>query len=122
MTRRLERQPDDPARDGEQERPTASPPPHDLLALQRSHGNAAVTRALAREPASPTSLQFTQPAPAPRIGGLGPLAVQAKLPADVEKAVDSFLSDNRNVIQMEVTSGTTSSGIAKNSFFGYLLG
>ena len=111
MTRRLERQPDVPAPDGERERPAASPPPHQLLELQRSHGNAAVTRALAREPAAPTSLQFTQPAPAPRIGGIGgisPLAVQAKLPPDVEKAVDGFLSDNRNVIQMEVTSGTTS--------------
>ena len=107
MTRGRERLPDQPAK-AEEERAEAAPPPSAaaLLALQRSAGNAAVTRVLARDPATPTSLQFTQPAPAPPIGG--PLAVMPKLPADVEKAVDQFLSDNRNVIQMEVSTGTVS--------------
>ena len=106
MTRRQERRPGEPAPERAREPASAAPPPHELLALQRTHGNAAVTRALAREPATPTSLQFTQPAPAPAIGS--PLAIMPRLAPDVEKAVDQFLGDNRNVIQMEVSSGSVS--------------
>ena len=108
VTRGHERLPGEPET-AREEGPTAAPAPPAaaaLLALQRSAGNAAVTRVLARDPKSPTSLQFTQPAPAPSIGG--PLQVQAKLPAEVEQAVDAYLNDNRTMIQMEVTSGTTS--------------
>ena len=95
VTRRPERQPDVPAPDGERERPAAPPPPHQLLELQRSHGNAAVTRALAREPAAPTSLQFTQPG---RPRGSAASARSRSRPAapDVEKAVDGPLRHNRS--------------------------
>jgi hypothetical protein len=92
MTRRRQRRPDEPAREDERVPARAPGPSADVLELQRSAGNAAVTRVLAREPAAPTSPQFTKPDPLV-IGKPNPLFYMPKLDPEVEKAVDAWLKE-----------------------------
>ena len=62
MTRRTARRADDRDALAERDAAAAAPPaPPALLELQRSAGNAAVARVLAREPAADAPLQFTKP-------------------------------------------------------------
>jgi hypothetical protein len=80
----------------------------DVLALQQSAGNAAVTRAIvARDPDTPTSLQFTKP-PTLVLGAPNPLLYAAALAPDVEKAVDAYLANQKAGILVGVAGGTIS--------------
>jgi hypothetical protein len=101
VTRPLQRSPGEPV--AEEERAAPAPPaPHQLLDLQRSAGNAAVARALvAREP-----MQFTKPPPL----ALGPnLQLAApQLSADVERAVDAWLTDQKAGFLASMLTGTIS--------------
>jgi hypothetical protein len=93
VTRRLQHRRDDP--DAVRERTTepSAPPAASLLDLQRSAGNAAVARVLAREPApGAPPVQLYGPAPPPNIN-LGPLAYRPpELAPEVKRAVDAYLS------------------------------
>ena len=78
-----------------------------MLDLQRSAGNAAVARVLAREPAPVTSLQFTQPAPV--VGGPNPfLTYRPKLAPEVEVAVDRWLTQQAAGIRIMLLDGKVS--------------
>jgi hypothetical protein len=108
VTRRLQRRPDEP--DAERERDAAAGAQAEpaLLELQRSAGNAAVARVLARQESGPVSLQFTKPAPV--VGGFNPfLTYQGpKLEPDVERAVDAWLTDQKTGIGIQIGRGATS--------------
>jgi hypothetical protein len=102
VTRRLRREDDTEA---EREDAAARPPaPPALLELQRSAGNAAVARVLAREP---VSMQFTQPAPT-GIGVNPLLTYQPKLEPAVETAVDRFLAEQAPGIKVVMLEGRIS--------------
>jgi hypothetical protein len=91
--------------------PLAAPrAPATLLDLQRSAGNAAVARVLAREPdtAAPP-LQLTSPGPV--VGGPNPFIGPYKPPElepAVEQAVDNWLTDQKTGIEIQVGQGATS--------------
>jgi hypothetical protein len=107
VTRRLRRRPDDPEQLREHEAAAGAPAPESVLDLQRSAGNAAVARVLAREPAPITSLQFTKPAPV--IGGPNPfLTYRPQLAPDVERAVDRWLGQQAPGIKLAMLEGATS--------------
>jgi hypothetical protein len=108
VTRRLRRE-DDP--EGEREESAPPPAPPALLELQRSAGNAAVARVLAREPAADSPLLPRGPAfQVPGVqGGINPLLVpRTQLAPDVEKAVDAFLRMQAPGIRMSVQAGRIS--------------
>jgi hypothetical protein len=101
VTRRLERRPGDPADDREREARPRAPAPPPLIELQRSAGNAAVARVLAREPA-PGS-------PLPVVGGPNPfLTYRPTLAPDVERAVDRWLEQQAPGIRIMVLDGSVS--------------
>ena len=106
MTRRLRREEDEP----EAQREAAPPPaPPTLLELQRSAGNAAVTRVLAREPVTDSPLQFTKPQSV--VGGVGSnplLTYRPRLAPDVEQAVDRFLAAQAPGIKVVALEGRIS--------------
>ncbi len=107
MTRRLERRPDDPSEAREREAAASTPAAASVLDLQRSAGNAAVARVLAREPASDAPVQ--SPKPAPVLGANPFLNYQPpKLPADVQTAVDTWLTDQKSGIGIQIGRGATS--------------
>jgi hypothetical protein len=88
----------------EEERAAAppAPAPHAVLALQRSAGNAAVARALvARDP-----IQLTKPPPITL--GPNPQLYAPSLSADVERAVDAFLSEQKPGFLASMLTGTIS--------------
>ena len=107
VTRRLERRPDDPAQAREREAAASPPAPASVLDLQRSAGNAAVARVLAREPAADAPVQFSKPA---SVLGTNPFLnyQPPKLPADVEQAVDTWLTDQKSGIGIQIGRGATS--------------
>lgn len=108
MTWRLERRPDDPDAVSERVAAASAPAPPSLLDLQRSAGNAALARVLARQETGPVSLQFTQPAPV--VGGLNPFLTYqgSKLAPDVERAVDAWLTEQKTGIGIQIGRGATS--------------
>jgi hypothetical protein len=106
VTRRLQRRPDDPHAVRERTAEPSAPPPASLLELQRSAGNAAVARVLAREPAADAPLQFTKPPPLSL--GLNPFLYAPKLAPDVERAVDAYIADQRGSFRLQIDTGTTS--------------
>ena len=78
-----------------------------MLDLQRSAGNAAVARVLAREPAADAPRAV--PKPASVLGANPFLNYQPpKLPADVERAVDTWLTDQKSGIGIQIGRGATS--------------
>ena len=107
MTRRLERRPDDPAQARERQAEASAPAPASVLDLQRSAGNAAVARVLAREPAADAPVQFAKPA---SVLGTNPFMnyQPPKLPAAVETAVDQWLTDQKSGIGIQIGRGATS--------------
>jgi hypothetical protein len=86
--------------------PVATPPPP-LLDLQRSAGNAAVARMLAREPA-PDAPVFIPFPPKVVLGAPNPLLFKPELAADVEKAVDEHLTQQKPGILAAVSGGAIS--------------
>jgi hypothetical protein len=101
VTRPLQRRPGEPEREQERAEGTPAPPP--LLVLQQSAGNAAVARAvLARDPA-----QVAGPVPGITLGP-NPLLAGKPLPADVERAVDAYLTQHRAGYLREVLDGRLS--------------
>ena len=66
VTRRLQHRPDDPEQVRERDAAASAPAPDSLLELQRSAGNAAVARVLAREP-RPNPLLTYRPQLAPDV-------------------------------------------------------
>ena len=102
MTRPLQRRPGEPATEEQRAAAAPAPAPHAVLDLQRSAGNAAVARALvAREPT-----QLTKPPPLT----LGPNSQLwgKPLPADVEQAVDGYLTQHRSGFLREALDGRLS--------------
>ena len=99
MTRRLRRE--EQRHDEREPEATAPPVPPALLDLQRSAGNAAVARVLAREP-----LQFTKPPPV--LGGPVLPYRPPQLAPDVEKAVDRFLAAQAPGIKVVMLEGRIS--------------
>lgn len=100
-------------REDEAREPAAapSPPAAAILALQRSAGNAAVARMLAREPAAdaPVLPNFHGPAAAPSL--VPPLGASLKLdevPMSVQMPVDAYLDQNVHSILDKVLAGTIS--------------
>ena len=94
-----------------QERESAPAPAagvSDVLALQRSAGNAAVARVLAREPVADAPV--ANPIQLPGVGGdRNPFAVRAPdLAPDVERAVDAYLKNQKPGILAGVQAGTIS--------------
>ena len=90
MTRRLRREDE---REDEREPDSARPPaPPALLELQRSAGNAAVARVLARQPLTGPSLQYRPPTLEPA----------------VETAVDRFLTAQATGIKIVMLEGRIS--------------
>jgi hypothetical protein len=73
-----------------------------VLDLQRSAGNAAVARVLAREPTA------AAPSFNPRALPGGVASVIPKLPPEMVPAVDKYLLDQRGSVRMEVAQGTIS--------------
>jgi hypothetical protein len=100
VTWRIGARPEEPARTDEERARPAPPAPEQVLDLQRSAGNAAVARVLAREPAAPAFSPF-----APAAGAASPIP---KLPAALVPAVDKYLLDQRGSVRMEVAQGTIS--------------
>jgi hypothetical protein len=89
-------------------RPAEPPPVPSLLDLQRSAGNAAVARMLAREPTAdaPTLPQLTRPSLV--LGAPNPLFFKSELPLEVEKAVDEYLTNQKPGILAAVSGGAIS--------------
>jgi hypothetical protein len=84
------------------------PPLPSLLDLQRSAGNAAVARMLAREPAADAPLvQFTTPPPIV-FGAPNPLLYKPQLSPAVEKAVDEYLTQQKPGILAAMAGGAIS--------------
>jgi hypothetical protein len=103
VTRPLERRPSEaePAEERAAPLPPA-PTAQRVLDLQRGAGNAAVARALvAREP-----MQFTKPPPITL--GPNPLLYAPSLSAEVEKAVDAFLAEQKAGFLASMLTGTIS--------------
>jgi hypothetical protein len=106
VTRRIARRPDDPEAEAGRER-AAQPPAPALLELQRSAGNAAVARVLARETAADSPLMFAKP---PSVLG-GPntfLTYRPKLAPEVEQAVDRWLNQQAAGIKIVLLEGRIS--------------
>ena len=102
MTRRIARRPGEPDEALPREGADASASaPEPVLELQRSAGNAAVARVLAREP-----MQFTKPPPL----GVNPLLTYRPptLEPDVERAVDRWLDQHAGGIRMVMLDGRIS--------------
>jgi hypothetical protein len=87
--------------------PAKPAPPLPLLELQRSAGNAAVARMLAREPA-PDAPVFIPLPPTVVFGAPNPNLWKPQLTPDVEKAVDEFLTQQKPGILAAVSGGATS--------------
>lgn len=107
MTRRLQRRPDEPAADAERERTPAPPAAAALLDLQRSAGNAAVARVLAREPAADAPLQLVKPPPLV-LGAPNPLTYAPQLAPEVEQAIDAWLTQHAAGFKADMLDGTIS--------------
>ena len=106
MTRRIARLPGDREEEREPAPRAAAAPPPGLLELQRSAGNAAVARVLAREPTAGAPVQLTQP---PSLFGTNPfLTYRPKLDPEVERAVDKFLEGQAPGIRIMVLDGAIS--------------
>ena len=108
MTRPNLRRPGEAAESEEREgAPVPDTAASELLALQRSAGNAAVARVLAREPATDTPV--ANPIQVPGVmGGKNPFLLNRELPADVERAVDAYLTNQKPGILAGVQAGTIS--------------
>ena len=107
MTRRIALRPEQTEAEGERERAVPAAVPPSLLDLQRSAGNAAVARVLARD-AVPTSLGFGSPTPVGPIGSNPLLTYRPTLPADVQEAVDRWLSNQAGGIRIAMNGGVIS--------------
>lgn len=114
MTRPNLRRPGAPEPEEREGAPAPATPASEVLALQRSAGNAAVARVLAREPAADAPIQLPSPIGANPIqvpgvmGGTNPFLLNRELPADVERAVDAYLKDQKPGILAGVQAGTIS--------------
>jgi hypothetical protein len=88
--------------------PAPASPVQDVLALQRSAGNAAVARVLAREPVADAPV--ANPIQLPGVGSdRNPFAIKApELAPDVERAVDAYLRNQKPGILTGVQAGTIS--------------
>jgi hypothetical protein len=95
MLRRVAHRPDEPSRERDDAAPQS---PSSVLDLQRSAGNAAVSRVLARQP-------LDTPLAGPR---LGPVWTPPTLPLPVEAAVDDWLKDQRAILTMDIAQGRVS--------------
>ena len=89
----------------------APPAPAALVELQRSAGNAAVARVLARQPTVADPFGFKPPAPGlggmPRLSPNSPSLTQELAPA-VQRDVDTWLHDNRAIFLSESIAGRLS--------------
>jgi hypothetical protein len=103
MPRRAVRRPGDPEPDREVRAAPAAAPADAVLDLQRTAGNAAVTRLLAREP-----LELMPPRQPSALPPLLPLSAVPTLPAEVESAVDRWLEHQRVMLQLDAAEGRTS--------------
>jgi len=107
VTRRRQRRPDDPTEARERDADASAPVPASLLDLQRSAGNAADARVLAREPAADAPLMFTKPPSV--LGGPNPLLTyRPKLAPEVEQAVDRWLNQQAAGIKIVMLEGRIS--------------
>jgi hypothetical protein len=96
MLRRSAHRPEEPS--PERADGAVPPPSASVLDLQRSAGNAAVSRVLARQPVG-----------APLAGpSLAPVWTPPTLPLMVEAAVDDWLKDQRAILTMDIAQGRVS--------------
>jgi hypothetical protein len=102
VTRPPQRRAREPVPEDERGEAAVAPAPHAVLDLQRGAGNAAVARALAaREPT-----QLVKPPPVTL--GPNPQLWGKPLPADVEQAVDAYLTEHKAGFLREALDGRLS--------------
>ncbi len=108
MTRPNLRRPGDAVDPQEREgAPAPATTASQVLALQRSAGNAAVASVLAREPTADAPV--ANPIQVPGVmGGKNPFLLNRELPPDVERAVDAYLKNQKPGILAGVQAGTIS--------------
>ncbi len=108
MTERVSRRRSDvplEERDAETTHPPAPPAAASILALQRSAGNAAVARMLAR---APTDAPMLPGLNTPLVPGIGAGIHLDQLPMSVQMPVDKYLDDHVADILEKVLAGTIS--------------
>ena len=110
MSRRArEPRPDEAAEEREQAAPAPAPPvAASILALQRSAGNAAVARMLARAPLDAPLLPGIPDLKKPIVPGLGGGLGVVDLPMGVQMAVDEYLEMQKGAYNQRVIDGTIS--------------
>jgi hypothetical protein len=101
VTRPYQRRRDGTVAQPEQEREHAAPAPAPadrVLELQQGVGNAALSRALAREPAADAPVQLPKPG-VPSPWSIDPTVLLPKLAPEVQRAVDAYLQEQASTIR-----------------------